>query len=79
MNDIRFLRPRFPSLDDVGRYFAAAQERWFSNFGPCHRLLTRRLSACVGPGVQCVLLADATLGLLVAQRALVDRAGRSTP
>jgi dTDP-4-amino-4,6-dideoxygalactose transaminase len=78
MTDIRFLRPRLPSLDDVGRYFAAAQEeRWFSNFGPCHRLLTQRLSAYVGPGVHCVLVANATLGLLVALRALVDGAGRS--
>ena len=77
MTDIRFQRPRLPSLDDVGRYFAAAQEeRWFSNFGPCHRLLTQRLTTYVGPQAHCVLVANATLGLIVALRALVDRSAR---
>jgi dTDP-4-amino-4,6-dideoxygalactose transaminase len=77
VNDIRFLRPELPSLDKVGRYFALAeQERWFSNVGPCHRLLTQRLSSFVGEGAQCVLVANATLGLMVALRALVDRSSR---
>ena len=77
MPDIRFLRPQLPSLDDIGRYFAAAEEkRWFSNFGPCHGLLTERLSAYVGQGAHCVLVANATLGLMVALRALVDRSGK---
>jgi dTDP-4-amino-4,6-dideoxygalactose transaminase len=77
VNDIRFLRPQLPALDDVGRYFAAAEEdRWFSNFGPCHRLLTQRLSSFVGDGARCVLVANATLGLMVALRALVDRSAR---
>src|SRR5215831_15958243 len=76
VNDIRFLRPELPSLDEVGRYWAAAEdERWFSNVGPCHRLLTQRLCSFVGEGAQCVLVANATLGLMVALRALVDRSG----
>lgn len=74
MTDIRFLRPELPSLGDVGRYFAAAEkERWFSNEGPCDRLLTERLSSFVGEGARCVLVANATLGLMVALRALLDR------
>lgn len=77
MTDIRFLRPQLPSLDDIGRYFAAAEEeRWFSNVGPCHRLLTQRLSSFVGEGTRCVLVANATLGLMVALRALLDRSPR---
>ena len=77
VNDIRFLRPQLPSLDDIGRYFAAAEEeRWFSNVGPCHRLLTQRLASYVGEGACCVLVANATLGLMVALRALLDRSAR---
>ena len=78
MNDIRFLRPQLPSLEDVGRYFAAAEEeRWFSNAGPCQRLLTQRLSSFVGDGAHCVLVANATLGLMVALRALLDSSSRN--
>jgi dTDP-4-amino-4,6-dideoxygalactose transaminase len=77
VNDIRFLRPQLPSLAEVGRYFAAAEkERWFSNLGPCHRLLTQRLSSFVGEGALCVLVGNATLGLMVALRALLDRSSR---
>jgi dTDP-4-amino-4,6-dideoxygalactose transaminase len=77
VSDIRFLRPRLPPLDEVGRYFAAAEEeRWFSNFGPCHRLLSERLSKFVGEGTHCVLVANATLGLMVALRALLQRSPR---
>jgi dTDP-4-amino-4,6-dideoxygalactose transaminase len=77
VNDIRFLRPQLPSLEDVGRYFASAEEeRWFSNGGPCQRLLTQRLSSFVGDGARCVLVANATLGLMVALRALLDRSRR---
>jgi len=77
VSDIRFLRPELPSLDEVARYFAAAEEeRWFSNFGPCHRLLVERLRAFRGGNAACVLVANATLGLMVALRALVDRAPR---
>lgn len=77
VNGIRFLRPQLPSLDEVGRYFVAAEEeRWFSNLGPCHRLLTQRLSSYVGEGASCVLVANATLGLMVALRALLDRSPR---
>lgn len=77
INDIRFLRPQLPSLEEVGRYFARAEEeRWFSNRGPCHRLLTERLSSFIGEGARCVLVANATLGLMVALRALLDRSRR---
>src|SRR5207249_4755164 len=69
--------PRLPSLDAIGPYFAAAEEeRWFSNAGPCHRLLTQRLSSFVGEGARCVLVANATLGLMVALRALLGRSSR---
>jgi dTDP-4-amino-4,6-dideoxygalactose transaminase len=71
---IRFLRPQHPSLDDVSRYFRLAErERWFSNRGPCHRLLTERLTAYIGGEARCQLVSNATLGLMVALRALRGR------
>jgi dTDP-4-amino-4,6-dideoxygalactose transaminase len=72
--DIRFLRPQLPTLDEVGQYFELSQkERWFSNLGPCNRLLVERLASYVGAGARCVLVSNATLGLMVALRALQER------
>lgn len=64
-----------PSLAAAAEYFRASEEmRWYSNGGPCSRLLTERVSARVG-GLPCVLVGNATLGLMVAARALAG-AGR---
>ena len=67
---IRFQAPRLPPVDDVAAYFARADEtRRYSNRGPCHELLVERLEAYLG--VRCVPVANATLGLMLALRALV--------
>jgi dTDP-4-amino-4,6-dideoxygalactose transaminase len=69
---IRFQRPQLPSASEIERYFRASREdRWFSNRGPCHRQLTKRLSQYLGRDIQVVLVANATLGLMLAVRALV--------
>jgi dTDP-4-amino-4,6-dideoxygalactose transaminase len=72
---IRFQQPSLPSAAAIERYLAAARdERWFSNGGPCWRLLRDRLAeagAC-----ECVPVANATLGLVVAIAALRPRAPR---
>lgn len=68
---IRFQTPQFPPLEELAPYFALAEhDRWFSNSGPCHRLLTSRLEAAIGAGARCLLVANGTLGLMVALRAL---------
>jgi dTDP-4-amino-4,6-dideoxygalactose transaminase len=77
---IRFQKPLLPSLDEVGRYFRLAErDRWFSNSGPCARLLSERLEARIGGGARCLLVANGTLGLMVALRALTaNRDPRAT-
>ena len=70
---IRFQAPTFPASDAIERYFRLAREaRWFTNFGPCDELLRSRLAEATGR--PCVLVANATLGLIVAIAALRRRA-----
>jgi len=74
---IRFQAPQLPPSRDVQSYFALAEEaRWYSNGGPCHALLVERLERYLGPGVSCVPVANATLGLMVALRAMAGSAPR---
>jgi dTDP-4-amino-4,6-dideoxygalactose transaminase len=70
---IRFQRPSLPSSDSIERYLSLArEERWFSNFGPCCRLLRNRLEEMVGGDV--VPVANATIGLIAAVAAVRGRA-----
>jgi dTDP-4-amino-4,6-dideoxygalactose transaminase len=70
---IRFQTPQLPPLDAIGRYFERAErDRWYSNSGPCARLLTERLETRVGRGAHCLLVANGTLGLMVALHALTS-------
>jgi hypothetical protein len=40
---VPFQRPALPAPAAIERYFAAARaEGWYSNFGPCHDLLSER-------------------------------------
>lgn len=69
---IRFQRPELPPATEIERYYRAAEDaRWFSNFGPCHELLTERLERRLGGGLHVVPLANCTLGLALGLRALV--------
>jgi len=64
---IRYLRPELPSLDEVARYYALAEDaRFYSNGGPCHQRLARRLAEYVGGEAWCVPVANCTLGLIAA-------------
>ena len=71
---IRFQAPVLPPVAEVAAYFAAAERvRWFSNQGPCLKLLTERLEAYLGSGLRCVPLANATSALALGLRALVGQ------
>jgi dTDP-4-amino-4,6-dideoxygalactose transaminase len=68
---IRFQRPELPATAAIDRYLELArEERWFSNGGPCWRLLRDRLSERVG--AYCTPVASGTLGLMVALAATLD-------
>jgi len=72
---LRFQQPSLPAAAAIERYLAAARdERWFSNCGPCWRLLRDRLSEATG--CESVPVANATLGLIVAIAALRPRGPR---
>lgn len=75
MSAIPFLRPQLPSLAAIGSYYRLAEDaRFFSNGGPCERLLRSRLSDYLG-GVGCVPVNNATSGLMIAVRAVLDAHG----
>jgi len=66
---LRYQRPELPSLEEVARYYALAEEaRFYSNGGPCHERLAARLADHVGGSVACLPVANCTLGLIVALR-----------
>jgi dTDP-4-amino-4,6-dideoxygalactose transaminase len=71
---IPFQRPSLPSTEEIGGYLELARgERWFSNGGPCWRLLRDRLSDRAG--AYCVPVASGTLGLMVALASVLDARG----
>ncbi len=71
---IPFQRPSFPTAAAIDRYFdLAREERWFSNGGPCWRLLRDRLGERVG--AYCVPVASGTQGLMVALATVLGESG----
>jgi dTDP-4-amino-4,6-dideoxygalactose transaminase len=73
---IRFQHPELPPTEEVLAYFERSREaRWFSNGGPCASELTARLEARLGNDTTCVLVANATLGLMAALRAACGEGG----
>lgn len=76
---IRFQRPQLPATAAIDGYLDLAREaRWFSNSGPCSRLLAERMADRVG--AYCTPVASGTLGLMVALAALLgDRAEGVAP
>ena len=76
MPPVRFQRPQLPPAERIERYLSRSREaRWFSNNGPCARALRARLGEYVAPGTHVTLTANATLAIMVALRAALDRAG----
>ena len=68
---LSFQRPSLPSGSAIEGYLACSRsERWFSNSGPCWRLLRERLAA--ETGAHCVPVASGTLGLMAAIATLAE-------
>jgi len=71
---LRFQRPSLPSTDEIDRYLDLSRaDHWFSNRGPCWRLLRDRLAERAG--AYCVPVSSGTLGLMVALSAVVEARG----
>lgn len=72
---VPFLRPQLPPLAEVQRYFTLAEQaRFYSNGGPCERLLREKLSAYLD-GATCIPVNNATSGILVAVLGATHHAG----
>src|SRR5437016_3754582 len=72
MDVVPFQRPQLPSAERIESYFSRAREaHWFSNEGPCVRLLCERLTQYVGDSLRSTAVSSGTLGLMVALRAAV--------
>jgi dTDP-4-amino-4,6-dideoxygalactose transaminase len=70
---VPFQRPQFPATQLIENYFRLAREaHWFSNEGPCVRLLQERVQDLVGGERTCVAVSSGTLGLMVALRAAAE-------
>jgi dTDP-4-amino-4,6-dideoxygalactose transaminase len=68
---IPYQRPEPPKLADAARYYALAEDAgMYSNGGPCSVLLSERCVGRIGGGVEAVPVANCTLGLMVALRAV---------
>lgn len=68
---LRFQRPSLPSAERIEQYLdRSRQARWFSNEGPCWRLLSERLAETAQ--AHCVPVANGTVGLMAAIAAVGD-------
>ncbi len=71
---IPFQRPSLPPTTEIDGYLELSRgERWFSNGGPCCRLLAERLAERVG--AYCTPVASGTLGLMAALAAVLEGKG----
>jgi dTDP-4-amino-4,6-dideoxygalactose transaminase len=66
---VLFQQPQPPAPDAIMRYYALAEEaRFYSNGGPCQRLLTDRLQDYLGGSSYVVPVSNCTVGLMAALR-----------
>lgn len=73
---IPFQRPDLPATAEIDAYLELSRRaRWFSNGGPCWRLLSERLGERVG--AYCVPAASGTLGLMAALATVLGEGGRA--
>src|SRR5918998_4597710 len=69
---VPFQQPQLPPPAAIMEYYALSQAAsFYSNGGPCSRLLSERLEAYLGSGAYCIPVSNCTAGLMVALRAAV--------
>src|SRR4051795_3168015 len=67
---VPFQRPQPPAPEAIMAYYRLSEEAGFySNGGPCARLLEDRLSAYLGNDTLAIPISNCTVGLMVAMRA----------
>lgn len=69
---IPFIKPHFPSSNSIAKdYEKVVSSNWFTNFGPFETDFRKKLSNYLGEGIDGATVANATLGLDIAIRALL--------
>ena len=77
---IRVQQPVLPEPAAIMRYYQASVDAGFyANGGPNARELSRRLEEYLGNSAFCIPIANCTVGLMAALRALLRRARRHAP
>src|SRR4051812_46139953 len=67
---VPFQRPEPPAPEAIMAYYTMAEEaRYYSNGGPCSRMLTERLETYLGGDAFVVPVGNCTVGLMAALRA----------
>jgi dTDP-4-amino-4,6-dideoxygalactose transaminase len=68
---VRFQHPQLPPAEEVLAYFRRSEAAgWYSNGGPCAQELSSRLGAALGGATFVVPVANCTVGLIAALRAV---------
>lgn len=71
MYKVPFIKPKFPSSDDIqADYRAIVESNWFTNFGPYESRLCQQVTEFLGDNLYVTTVANATLAIDVAVRSL---------
>lgn len=71
---VSFIKPDFPTSDEMLEDYAEiVASNWYTNFGPFERKLCREVAEYIGQDVAVTTVANATLGLDIAVRALLTK------
>lgn len=74
---VPFIRPSFPSAEEISADYAQiVKNNWFTNFGPFEQTFRNKAAEFIGDGVTACTVANATLGLDIAVKAVFEGRGR---
>jgi dTDP-4-amino-4,6-dideoxygalactose transaminase len=77
VNRVPFQRPRPPSISSIAAHYERSERAGWYTRGPCVAELGERVAALSGPGGHGIPTSSATVGLMVALRALASRRPRA--
>lgn len=71
---IPFIKPSFPTAGEVtDDYAKIVSTNWFTNFGPLEQKFVKQVEKFIGQGVSVTTVANATLGIDLAVRVLLEK------
>lgn len=74
-----FIKPLMPNSQELSRaYETIVESNWFTNFGPQEQKFSKKLEEFIGQDTHVTTVANATLGLILAVKALMIPSGDKT-